>query len=60
MYEIESWHFDERQAYLREDELILMAEREHPWILAKSNGRRWAGKPGRELRELRKAHGLHT
>ncbi len=60
IYEIESWHIDETQAYLREDELILMAERENPWILANSNGSRWAGKPSRQLCELRKGRGLDT
>lgn len=60
VYEIESWHVDETQAFLREDELILMAERENPWSLANSNGRRWAGKPSRQLCELRMTHGLHT
>lgn len=60
VYEIESWHIDETQAYLREDELIFMAERENPWILANSNGCRWAGKPSRQLCELRKGHGLDT
>lgn len=60
VYEIESWHIEETQAYLREDELILVAERENPWILANSNGRRWAGKPSRQLCELRKGRGLDT
>lgn len=60
IYEIESWHVDETQAYLREDELILMAEYDNPWILANSNGRRWAGKPNRQLCELRKSRGLAT
>lgn len=59
-YEIESWHVDETQAYLREDELILIAERENPYVLTNSNGSRWAGKASRQLCELRKARGLDT
>lgn len=60
IYEIESWHMDETQAFLREDELIIMAEHENPWLLANSNGRRWAGKPNRQLCELRSRRGLDT
>jgi hypothetical protein len=59
-YEIESWHIEEAQACLREDELIVMGERENPWILTNSNGRRWAGTPSRQLCELRKRCGLDT
>lgn len=57
-YEIESWHCDETQAFLREDELILMAERENPWTLCNSNGSRWKGKPNRQLQALRAGRGL--
>ncbi len=59
-YELESWHVDETQAFLREDELIVMAERANPWILCNSNGRRWAGKPNRHLVALRAEHGLEN
>lgn len=52
-YELESWHADETQAFLREDELILMAERENPWLLCNSNGRRWGGKPNSSFSALR-------
>ncbi|MBE0540858.1 MAG: GIY-YIG nuclease family protein [Verrucomicrobia bacterium] len=57
-YEIESWHFDETQAFLREEELILMAERANPWLLCNSNGRRWAGKPNQHLTALRVERGF--
>lgn len=60
VYEIESWHIEKVQACLREDELILMAERENPWTLANSNGSRWSGKPSRQLCEVRKGRGLDT
>jgi len=59
-YEIESWHIDETQASLREDELILIAECKNPWILCNSNGRRWAGVPNRQLCKLRRECGLET
>ena len=60
LYEIESWHFQEEQALMRESELLLLAERENPWLLTNSNGARWAGKPSRHLVELRKRGGLPT
>jgi hypothetical protein len=59
-YEIESWHIDETQASLRENELIIIAERENPWTLCNSDGHRWAGKPNRQLCELRRGRGLET
>jgi len=57
-YELESWHVDETQAFLREDELICLAERANPWLLCNSNGQRWAGRPSRHLIALRAEHGL--
>ncbi len=60
VYEIESWHTDEAQAFFREDELIIMAEINNLRILCNSNGRRWAGKPSKKLYELRQRQGLET
>ena len=60
VYEIESWHFQEEQALMRESELILLAERENPWLITNSNGARWSGKANRHLVELREQKGLTT
>ena len=57
-YEIESWHREEYQALLREEELISLAQRDNAQIICNSNGRRWAGKPNAHLLALRKSVGL--
>lgn len=57
-YEIESWHREEYQALLREEELISLAQRDNAQIICNSNGRRWAGKPNVHLLALRESVGL--
>lgn len=57
-YEIDSWHFDEVEALVREEKLIIKWERANPWRLCNSNGRRWRGKPGRALLAIRAKAGL--
>jgi len=57
-YEIESWHREEQQALLREEELICTTERASPHILCNSNNHRWAGKPSESLLALRRLSGL--
>ncbi len=57
-YEIDSWHFDEVEALVREEKLIIKWERANPWRLCNSNGQRWRGKPSRALLAMNAKAGL--
>lgn len=59
-YDVESWHETEESAYQREEHLIMLAERDNPYILCNSNGARARGKANKHLIEIRAKHNLTT
>ena len=58
LYRIDSWHQNEESALLREEELILIYERENRWMLTNSDGCRWKGKASKKLNAWRLRNGV--